>query len=235
VRALALIGLAIPLLVSLATAPRALAAAGPYEPNDSIPSAAGPLLIDQSYLAGIETPGDRDYFFFYVTSPRLPQITLTVKNLGGGSATSDLDATILDSAATPLSALAYLGDGESRSLALALLPQKYFVEVAPSEGFGDSYSLTTAGGEGAFGPYAQIAGRCATAKAATAATKSSLQRAEGKLQRATARLQRSRYAGPDARKRAHAVYRKAKARLTAKAHALKAARKSQEPWCFIPQ
>ncbi len=221
--------------LALASARQSPAAPPPYETNDSAPAAFGPLVGAQPYAAAIEAPGDRDYFFFYVTSPRPAQVTLTVENLGGAPVPSNLEATILDSSETPLGALPYIGAGESRSLTLSLEPQKYFLELAPAEGYGDSYGFTVSAAAAAIGPYGSIAGRCAAATAATAAAQAARQRAEAKLQRATARLRRSRYAGRDARRGAHAAFRAARARVGARAAALRAARESQEPWCSIPQ
>jgi len=222
-------------LSPLLFAPKSQAAEAPYEPNDTTLSAAGPLAIGQTYPAGIEIPGDRDFFFFYVTSARPTQVVLTVRNLGGGSQVSDIDATIVDSTATPVGSLSFIRKGEERTVTTALEPQKYFVEVVSNEGYGDSYSLTTGGGNGAFGPYARIAGRCATARAAITAAQTGLGRAKSKLQRATARLRRTRYSGRDAHKAARAVHRMAKERVAAKRNALMEARESENPWCFIPQ
>ncbi len=59
------------LLVLLVLAPVSQAESGPYEPDDTILSAAGPLTIDQSYLAGAEMAGDKD--FFTSMSPLLPR------------------------------------------------------------------------------------------------------------------------------------------------------------------
>lgn len=221
-------------LSALVLAPRPASAQDSYEPNDTILSATGPLAIGQTYNAGLEIPGDRDFFFFYATS-RATQVALTVSNLGGGSKGADIGATIVDSSATPAGAVSYIGKGEVRTVTTALEPQKYFIEVAENEGYGDSYSLTAGGGDGAFGPYARISGRCATATAAVRAAQSGLEGAKSKLQRATARVRRTRYAGRSAHNAARAVHRTAKKRVTAKKNALKAARESQKPWCFIPQ
>lgn len=229
-------GLLVTLSLMLAfAAPKLLAAQVPYEPNDAIPSAAGPLIIDQTYVAGLEISGDRDFFYFYVTSARPSQVILTVKNLGGGTSGSNINATIMDAFETPVGAYAYsVSQGESGIATATLAPQKYFVEVVSNEGVGDAYSLTGSG-VGAFGSYAQIAARCTTAKAAVKAAQSGLKRAEAELQRATARLRGARYGTPHARQTARAVYQRAKARETAKRHALGVARKSRKPLCSIPQ
>src|SRR5262245_10769854 len=72
------------LLSVFAAAPPPAAAAGPYEPNEAMPAAAGPLLLGQSYLAALESSGDRDFYFFHVTSAAATPVSVTVQNLGGG-------------------------------------------------------------------------------------------------------------------------------------------------------
>ncbi len=159
----------------------------------------------------------------------------TVANLGGGEKASDIDATILDSTSTPVSGLAFIGDGEARTATLDLEPGKYFIEVAANEGFGDAYRLTPGGGPGAFGTYGQIAGRCAAATTAASAARAKLGRAAAKLQRTIARVHRSRYGTRMARAGARAAHRKARVRFRAERLALKEANESQRPWCFIAQ
>jgi hypothetical protein len=211
------------------------AAAAPFEPNDSILSATGPLALGQTYTAALEAQGDRDFFYFYVTSSDTSQVAFTVQNLGGGGEFSDVKVTILDVASTPLASQAFIGDGEQPTISAALAPQKYFVEVGAQQGFGDSYNLSAGGGPGAFGPYLQIAGRCARATEVAVAARNNLEKAKGKLQRTTARLRRSRYATPRARQRALAAQRKASAWVKTERRALNRAGKSQEPWCSILQ
>lgn len=213
-------------------APRATAAEAPYEPNDASPAAAGPLAAGQLYSAGLETASDRDFFFFHVTSRQSALVELTVRNLGVGDA-SDIDVTIFDVWATPVAARTFIRGGESALLSIELEPQKYFVEVSSSGGFGDPYSLLGGGSLGAFGPYAQIAGRCTKATAAVTESTAGLSRAKSKLQRATAALRRTRYAVPAARRKAQAAHSRAKRQAAARRHALAAARKSRQPWCSI--
>lgn len=225
------------LLAALAWALLYAQAAGaadpPYEPNDSVQVAAGPLSLGQSYSATLESSGDRDYFFFHVTSPTAAGVALTVQNLGGGGKSSDVDATIIDSTMTPVAAQTFIRDGESRLVTAELEPQKYFVEVTANEGFGDSYTLTPGGEEGAFGPFATISGRCERAGAAAEKAERGLRRAKSKLQRATGRLRRSRYAGPKARVGARRAHSAAKRKVRAKRSELRAARRSAQPWCSI--
>ena len=232
----------ISLLAALASAstlaPTAAVAAVPYEPNDSVLSAAGPLLAGQTYGAALETPGDRDFFYFHVTSPRPAKVSLTARNVGGGTVSSGLNAAIVDSIDNPIDAFAYaLATGKEATGDVSLAPGKYFVEVRSVEGSsgGISYSLTTGGGEGAFGPYAQIAARCATATSAVKAAKRRLNRAQSKLQHATAGVQRSFFSSPKVRRAANAAKRRAAARVAAERKALKRVGKSRSPWCSIPR
>ena len=81
------------LLFALVFAP-GLRAAGPYQPNDALASAIGPVAGGQTYTGAIESQGDLDYFFFYATSPGEGQVTLTARNLGGGTGISNIDATV---------------------------------------------------------------------------------------------------------------------------------------------
>ena len=234
------VGVAIPALAaSLSLALIATLPAGaeaPFEPNDSLPSAAGPLAVGQTYEAAIETTGDRDFFYFYVTATPAAQVTLTVKNLGGGAGISDIDATIMGSAATPVGGASFIEAGEARAVAVKLEPGKYFVELTANEGYGDAYSLTTAGSKGAFGQYGQIAARCASATASAEALRKRLPREKVKLQRALNRLRRTRFfGGSNAREAARAAYTKAKSRANSDKRALRVAVAEQQPWCFIPQ
>lgn len=209
------------------------AAEAPYEPNDAIVAAAGPLSAGQSYSARTETASDRDFYSFYVTAREGAMVELTVQNLGGDTKSSDLDAAILDGSATPIVAQGFIQDGESRVLSAQLEPQKYFVEVTANEGFGDSYALTPGGDEGAFGPFSQISGRCERAGAAGEKAERKLRRAKAKLQRAAGRLRRSRYALPKARLEARRAHSAAKRNVQARRSELRAARRSMQPWCSI--
>jgi hypothetical protein len=225
------------LSTALMSAPAAPAATTTSEPNDSILSAQGPLLAGETYLGATESEADKDFFYFYVSSATGAQVSLTVSNLGGSKTFSDVEMTLMDGAATPVGAAAFVRKGESRTLTVSLWPQKYFIEVAPTEKFGDSYSLSAVGSRGAFGPYTPIASRCAKARSSIHTLESELERAKAKLRRAGSRLRRSRYglSGPKARKLARSTYAKAKARVSSREIALKSAAKKRNPWCFIPQ
>jgi hypothetical protein len=220
------------MLFALVFASELRAAQGPYEPNDTLASAVGPLAGGQPYSGAVEVQGDIDYFYFYLTAPGETKVTLTLRNLGGGADVANVDAMVLDSSSTPVGGLSYINRGQEKTATLTLRPQKYFIEVRSSEGFGDSYTFTV-GGE--LGPYATIASRCAKATVSTARARVRLTRAQAKLQRTTARLRRSRYGTDEAKAAARTAYRKARARVTAAKKALRAAKASQKPWCLIPQ
>jgi hypothetical protein len=218
---------------ALASLPGSASAGASYEPNDTVFSASGPLMINQAYAAALESASDKDFFFFYVTAPGPTQTALTIENLAGGTLDSDIDVTVLDSTATPVGGVAFLRKGEFRSTTLELDTGKYFVEISQNQGSGDAYRLTTSGSSGAFGPYSAIAGRCATATARLEAAESALRRADAKLQRSLNRLRRSRYAGESARRSARALYRRARSRAGSRKRDLRAARRSLSPWCAI--
>jgi len=222
--------------VSLLIAPRSGAVEAPYEPNDSIVSAAGPLALGGTYAASLEREGDRDLFFFHMTSPSQSPAEITVTNLGGGSNVSELDVAILNPSEAILASQPYVSVGQSRGVVAVLEPGKYYVEVVGGKGLGaTSYSFSAGGGAGAFGPYAEIAARCAKATAAATASETAISRAEAKLQRTIARLRRARYGTPNARKSARRAHRKAQARLKSERKTLDAATQRQELWCSIPQ
>jgi hypothetical protein len=230
----ALLGCFITLSLTSVLAPGAAATPGAYEPNDTILSAAGPLANHQSYETSLETENDKDFFYFYVTSPSTP-VTLSLRNLGGAPVLAYVGVSILDASGVPVGTAKDIQEGAEGTVALTLEPQKYFVEVFSSLDYGANYSLETGGGEGAFGPYGSIFSRCAAAHKASATAHNGLTSAEAKLQRATARVRRSLYSNRAARRSAQTVYRKAKVRVVKKRSALEAARRSQQPWCSIPQ
>lgn len=213
-------------------------AAGPFEPNDSPADATGPLASAQSRAASIERRGDSDFYFFYVTSARPRQVTLTLDNLGGGPASSVLNAAVTDSSATPIGALQYVGEGHGESTTLTLAPQKYFVEVTATEAFddrgdGDSYRLTATAAGGALGPYERIASRCGEARRRLGAVRRSLRIEQARRQRSVARLRLARIGPPRARRRARAAHRRLLARIARKRRARRAAALSLRPWCSI--
>jgi hypothetical protein len=225
--------LAMSLVLTLAQAVQA----APYEPNDTILSAAGPVVFDQTWDAALETASDKDFFYFYVTSPKPASIAVTIRNLGSSDA-GGLNATIVDSTGAPVAALAYfLRGGEEATVTTALEPQKYFIEVGSAAAGPGSivYSFTGGGGEGAFGSYAQIAERCSKGVTAIKHARRRLTRAQGKLQRAKARLRQSAYGTPSERAMARTKYRGTKGRVVARRKELHSARALVRPWCSIPQ
>ncbi|MGN6216095.1 MAG: hypothetical protein ACTHN7_03935 [Solirubrobacterales bacterium] len=210
-------------------------AQGPYEPNDDISTAAGPLEAGGSYLAAVERLGDRDFYFFYVTAPG-SAVSLTATNEGGGEIRATLNARLVSSLGTPLGqGVSFLRKGETRAETVTLEPGKYFVEVTENDGFGDDYRLVPGGGEGAFGPFAQIAANCETATSKAAAAEAALRRAEGKLIRAKGSYWLSRYGyeSAKARRRARRALLAAKAKVRLQKTARRAAVAAKSPWCGI--
>jgi hypothetical protein len=211
-------------------------AAGPFEPNNTLAEAAGPLLTGGTYNAAIEGSADKDFFYFYVTSGPSARVELTLKNLGSANA-PQLNASIVDGLGTVIDGFAYLiRPGAEATTSIDLAPQKYFLEVEStysSSSDPTAYSLAAGGSDGAFGPFAQIEAKCASARAEATADKRKLRRAQARLQRATARLRRSALGTAAAHRDASSNYRHAKAQTTKKRNALKATAKKQDPWCGL--
>lgn len=219
---------------ALLAAPQSQAASFAYEPNDSPSAAAGPLLHGGVYAAAVEHSVDRDLYFFHVTSPLPAAAEVTLANLGGGAATSDLRVSLLDRTGAPLAALSYIRAGESVTLhTTPLAAQKYYVEVSGGEGFGDSYHLRVGGAPGTFAPYAEIAARCARASRSLKVARTRLGGAQARAQRSLARLRRARHAPPRVRRAARVAKRRTQARLRAARRAVAAAKLRREPWCSV--
>lgn len=211
-------------------------AAGPFEPNNALTEAAGPLLLGGTYDAATETSTDRDFFYFYVTSAPSARVELTIKNLGSPTA-PPLNASIVDGLGTVIAGFGYLvPPGAEATSSIDLPPHKYFLEVEPGYSTSSAtttYSLAAGGSGGAFGPFAQIEAKCASARAQATAAKKKLRRAQAKLQRAAARLRRSSFGTPTEHRGASSNYRQVKAQAKKKRNALKATAQTQEPWCGI--
>jgi hypothetical protein len=224
--------------LAITLAPSESLAQAPYEPNDAATEAAGPLLTGQSYTATLESIADKDFFFLYVAAAADTKVVLSVENFGGASATSQIDARIVDSAGTFIGGALYVIKGERRTTTVALAPGKYFVEVAANEvneGQASSYRLTPEGEEGAFVPYSSIEARCGSATASVTAREAAVKRAKTRLLRAIGRVRRARFGTREAREAARELYTRAKKRLAARKRALRTARRTQSPWCFIPR
>jgi len=215
-----------------------LLAAGPvasaraeYEPNDTMQEAFGPLTAHQVYTDKLDPENDKDFFFFYVTSPG--QVTVSLRNLGGGAVLSYVGVTVLNASGISLGSAINIEEGEQGALALDLKPQKYFVEVNSNLDYGAGYSLEVAADSTVVGPFESISDRCAAARSRGKKAKARLTAAEANLQHANARLHRSRYSSAQARSAAQRSYSKAKARTGTQRKTLQAALAAQRPWCFI--
>lgn len=225
------------LAISAIAAPSASAAQPPFEPNDSLLTAYGPLGLNQTYTAAMETENDRDFFYFYVTSPSSSQVSVTIKDLGGGLHSYNGAAfEIEDSHGGYISGAEVSNIGDYRTVNVTLTAGKYYIEVEPDDGYSATYSLTTGGTEGAFGEYAPIAAQCAAATGPVTLYMAQLAKAEANLKAAEAALRRAeRSRSRRARKKAHARYVRTRATVAAEKESLKAAKAAQKPWCEIPR
>jgi hypothetical protein len=209
----------------------------PYEPNDSLLTAYGPLANNAAYTATDDTINDVDYYYFYVTTANTAQLTFKVTNLGGGSSYHDLYASVTDSHGGYITGIASeLDAADYATKSVTLEAGKYYLKLEGSGGYGDSYEFTTSGTDGAFGEYGVIAAQCAAATGPVSTYQAQLATAQANLRKAEARLRKVRYRGTRrAKRRAHAKYRHVREVVAAEKASLKAAEAGQKPWCYIPQ
>jgi hypothetical protein len=117
------------LAVALCAVVPAAAFAAPYEPNDTIQQATGPMTGGQNYDAAIETENDPDFYYFNVSGQR--QIDVALTRLGGSCrsvALLDQDGQEVD--------YAYFGDvGETTHiLRSTAYSTQYVLRVVQYEG-----------------------------------------------------------------------------------------------------
>jgi hypothetical protein len=233
------LGLIAALLVALIAAASASADQPTYEPNDTLPTAYGPLTPGK-YSAVTETTNDVDFFYFYVTAPSTAQVTMTLRDFGGGhSSEGETFAAIENSHGYGIGSG---GDVYARvnnygTTSVTLGPGKYYIEVEPEDSYGDNYTLELSGTTGAFDAYAPIAAQCAAATAGVTAAQGVVAVDQEKVKRASTKVQQIEHKRRHTRK----AVRKVKAKLATVTSELatanegyKAATAGQKPWCEIP-
>lgn len=73
------------LAASLVATSAHAAAAGPYEPNDLITRAYGPLVSETPYTAAVELPGDPDWYYLQTAMPGPVELGLTLNACAGAT------------------------------------------------------------------------------------------------------------------------------------------------------
>jgi hypothetical protein len=231
--------LLVALLMCIVAVPSAGAVQTPFESNDTLATAFGPLAVNQTYTAATETTNDKDYYYFYVTSPSSSQVQLTLRDLGGGPLSDGGTSLSLQDAhgATVATTISATRNGSNfNNLAITLPAGKYYIFVQPTAvGYGDTYSIATGGTDGAFDAYTAIAAQCATATNSVNVAQGKLSKATLELKKAKARVTRSQHKPKAARRAAARAESRARQAVAAANDALKAATDGQRPWCFIPQ
>jgi len=227
------------LLVALVAASSAIADQPTYEPNDTLPTAYGPLAPGK-YSAVTETSNDVDYFYFYVTAASTAQVTMTLRDFGGGHSTDGETGAEIENShgygvGTGDQAVAQENNYGTTSVTLG--PGKYYIEVRPESSYGDNYTLELSGTTGAFDAYAPIAAQCAAATAGVTAAQGVVAVDQEKVKRASTKVQQIEHKRRHTRK----AVRKVRAKLATVTSELatanegyKAATAGQKPWCEIP-
>lgn len=236
---IAMLALLTAFLVALVATTVAAADQPTYEPNDTLPTAYGPL-IPGKYSAVTETTNDVDYFYFYVTAPSTAQVTMTLRDFGGGKASEgSTEAEIQDSHGYGISngdsVFARTNNYDTTSVTLG--PGKYYIAVTSGWSYGDNYTLELSGTTGAFTDYAPIAAQCAAATAGVTAAQGVVAVDKEKVKRASAKVQRvlrKRHHSRIAVQKVKAKLALVKSELATANESYKAATGAQKPWCEIP-
>jgi len=219
-----------------------------FEPNDTPLTATGPLVINSSYEAGLETSNDIDYYFFYVTAPSTAQVQIAITNLSPPH-TGYFESRIENSDGGGTGNVYETSGNETDTNSVTLKPGKYLFKVSGGQ-TGLNYSFKTSGTDGAFGPFTTISANCAsamtnvnTAQEAVAGAKAAVAKALSRWKRALAHMHRVERRGSLRAKRqarhkagkAYSALKRSKAALKETETAYKATLKLEHPWCFIPQ
>jgi hypothetical protein len=143
-----LITVALCLAAGLAGASSAQAAAsGPYEPNDLITRAYGPLTSETPYNAAVELPGDPDWYYLEPSGPGPVELSLTLNGCSASTTIGQTCTNVQMSAYDDQGGLLARGTANAIGQTLALSfdaksTGRISVEIR-SAALGSTYTLTT--------------------------------------------------------------------------------------------
>jgi hypothetical protein len=143
-----LITVALCLAAGLAGASSAQAApSGPYEPNDLITRAYGPLAPETPYSAAVELPGDSDWYYLDTSGPGPVELSLTLSGCSGSTSLGQTCNNVQLSAYDDQGALLARGNANAIGQTLALsfdakAAGRISLEIR-SAAAGGTYTLTT--------------------------------------------------------------------------------------------
>jgi hypothetical protein len=109
----------------------------PYEPNDSMMQASGPLIPGQEYQAYISAKDDIDFFYFEIEVPNTVNINLT-----GIPAGADYDLYLVTGEEDVLSGSANSGEEEERLEYTTSSVGVFYIVILPFENFTDTEPYT---------------------------------------------------------------------------------------------
>jgi len=176
-------------------------AVGEFEPNDNQRTAAGPLVLLQTYSATMETENDLDYFKFYVAEGSAQTSFLATKTSSSDQFAS-MRMELVDSGGMVLTRNEFGRRGATGEITYSVGPGKYFLRFTPSSWYGPmGYEFQVRGG---VSPYSLVEKRCKARKATLTLRRTERSQAARKL--AAAKKRRVKGA---AVKKARANYRAA--------------------------
>ena len=103
----------------------------PFEPNDSINQAWGPLLSGQEYLPYIYGPQDQDDFYFF-NLPAAHSIEVWLRQIPAGH---DYNLYLYNSTLVPIAYSGNLGNQQEHILTAVVPAGRYYVRVRPVVGY----------------------------------------------------------------------------------------------------
>jgi hypothetical protein len=109
----------------------------PYEPNDSMNQASGPLIPGQEYQAYISAKDDIDFFFLEIEAPKTVNVALA-----GIAAGADYDLYLVTGEEDVLSSSANSGEEEERLEYTTSSVGVFYIVILPFENFSETESYT---------------------------------------------------------------------------------------------
>jgi hypothetical protein len=217
----------------LACAPAALAV-GPFEPNDSYITAAGPISAGISYSGALETSNDVDYFYFYLPQQTQLQFTTTDTTPRDVYICSWIEHQYSDHVSEVSDTSLTVNDGESASSAVTLEPGKYYFIVGCPGAVGETYtfSLAPAGVTSTYEPFALA---CAAAHPPVAAAGAELEKTLAKIRHIRQVIAAHRRWSYQHKQKARAKIASLRLQFEQQQGAFNAAAANEQAACSVPQ
>jgi hypothetical protein len=228
--------LALPIAVFglLLACPPAALAVGPFEPNDSYITAAGPISAGTAYSGALETSNDIDYFYFYLPQQTQLQFTTTDTTPRDVYICSWIEHQYSDHVSEVDDTYLRVNDGESASSAVTLEPGKYYFIVGCPGAVGETYSFSLAPA-GVTSTYEPFALACAAAHTPVASAGAELERTLAKIRHIKQALVAHRHWSYRHKQKARAKIASLRLLFQQQQDAFNAAAANEQAACSVPK